>query len=59
MQGKKYNTPSCIDDYMYKININRIHISIFAMPEIPNCKGHHKIQNSPNRSKNPIWGIKI
>ena len=30
MQTKKNNTPSCIKNYVNKININCIHISIFA-----------------------------
>ena len=32
-ESQKNNTPSCIKYYMNKININRIHITIFCMPK--------------------------
>ena len=37
MKYKKNDTPGCIKNQMNKINVNCIHISIFAMPKNPNC----------------------
>ena len=41
MKSKKNNTPSCIYDYMNKININCVNVPILTIPVIPNCNGHH------------------
>ena len=38
MKNKKDYTPSCIDYYMNKINVNCIHISISIVPKIPNSQ---------------------
>ena len=36
MKSKKNNTPSCIENYMNKINVNSFHIPIFTVPKKPN-----------------------
>ena len=41
MKTKKYYTPSCIKDYMNKVNVYRINVSVFAMPKKPYSKSHH------------------
>jgi hypothetical protein len=43
MESKKNNAPGCIKNYVNKININCIDISIFAVPKKPNRQCHHKI----------------
>ena len=58
MKTKKYNTPSCIKNYMNEININCIHVSIFTVPEKPNCYSHHQIKCGPDWGKNPTRWIK-
>ena len=43
---------------MNKVDINSVHISVFAMPKFPDSNCHKKIKCSPNWCKNPIWWIK-
>ena len=58
VKNKKNDTPGCIYYQMNKVDINCIHISSFAVPKNPNCYSHHQVKCGPDRSKNPVWGIK-